>query len=646
MSLRVLLALWIAGGLNAVAPPPPNTTLAVEFRFDRVPRHLWARELVWLKNMGVPAIAVTGLTPEASSLTAQAGLTIIPESDVTGMRISVLGANALVRSRKELLAARPVVWTDVESETAPFFHRGAVALSGDEDASLQSLRREANVLRYWSPVLESKQTFSVPNHLPDTIHLVQKAIAEASPGASAVSVANSGKTAWTGELHVTLPSYKRAIQIPGVTIPAQDALLLPVDVAFSDPRFCRFCSGMSNSERLLYATEELTAIEYENGILSFEFYAPNAGVAVLQLEREPAGPMLAAGHPIAFDWDAENKRARLPIPAGRAANKRVRIAVTMTGPDDVASFVDTRALMIGQTNHILTDYSSEDFAKRSRLILPEVWKATAEVKSPLQVAYAIDVPPACLHGEYADLRLEADGVGMSHVRLQLLRPVSVHAAEASVLHFGTMAELISDPPVVPVDGPNGRTFTIQLRNNAPEIRTFQVAVAGDGMEFSPAAAEISIGPSMERDVSVREFSHGLMPGLHDTTVHIRGAAEYAAAVRFVVIPRGEAVTYSADLADTGRAQTVWENAHIRAVFSEADGGRWIEFYWKESGKSFLPPEGVALAKPVKVELQGDVLTIDGARGLPAGGKIGDVEWKADVQGSVTRYRVTEKTGGG
>ncbi len=593
--------------------------------------------------MGIDAIAVTGLTAEAGSVAAQSGLTTIPDSDVTGVRISILSPGALVRSRKELLAGRPVVWTDVESETAPFFRRGAVALSGEEDPALQALRREANILRYWGTVLESQEAFTVPNKLPETIHLEQKALSEAAPVASAVSVTNIGKQAWTGEVHVALPSYKRAIQIPSVTVPAQDALLLPVDVAFSDPRFCHFCSGMSNSERLLYATAELTAIEFENGILSFEFYAPNAGVAVLQLEREPAGPMLAAGHPMEFDWDAENKRARLPIPAGRAANKRVRIAVTMAGPDDVASFVDSRALMIGQTNHVLTDYSSEGFAKRSRLIVPDGWKATAEVKGPLQVDYAIAVPGTCLHGEYADLRLEADGIGMSHVRLQLLRPVSVHVAEASALHFGTAAELVSAPPVIPAEGRNGRSFTIQLRNNAAEIRTFQVAIAGDGLEFSPAKTEISIGPSMERDVSVRVFASEAGAGLHDATVHVSGAAEYRVGVRFLVIPRGETVTYAADLTGAGHTQTVVEDGRMRAVFSQPDGGRWIEFYWKESGKSFLPAEGVALNKPVKVEMRGDVLIIDGVGGLPSGGKTGNVEWKADVQGTVTRYRVTETT---
>jgi hypothetical protein len=589
-------------------------TQTVEFPFDRIPKHLWARELVWIKNLGLTAVDV-------------------PAEPANATRISVLSPDALIKSRR---ATGDVIWTDVESQVTPVFHAGGVSLAGDEDPALQVLRREVLVRNYWGGVLEAEDV-SVANTLPDTVTVKQRAI----PEASAVSIINTGKKDWTGEVHVALPSFKHTIRIPGVMVDARDALLLPVDVAFADPRFCRFCSGMSNSERLLYATAELTAIEYENGILSFEFYAPHAGVAVLQLEREPAGPMLAAGHPMAFDWDAENKRAKLPIPAGKGAGKRVRIAVTMTAPDHVASFVNVHVMVIGETNHVMTDYSSDAFAKRSRLIGPAGWKINGEVKSPTQTEYAIDVPKDRLHGEHEELRLEADGIGMSHVRVQLLRPVSVHVAEAAALHFGSAAEMTADPPVVPVEGPNGRNFSIQLRNNAPEIRNFQVSVASDELEFSPEKVDISIGASMEREIPMRVFVKNAGPGLHEAKIKIGGAANAEQTVRFLVIPRGGSVNYQADLLDVGTAQQVWENDRIRAVIA---GQRWIEFYWKESGRSLLPPEGVALSGPATVELQGNELTLDGIVGLPRGGTVENVTWKAETVGAKTKYTVTETKG--
>jgi hypothetical protein len=316
----------------------------------------------------------------------------------------------------------------------------------------------------------------------------------------------------------------------------------------------------------------------------------------------------------------------------------------MTGPDTVASFVDTHILVNGQTNHILTEYAPAAIAPRSRLVLPDGWKATSVMKSPTQVAYAIEVPAARLHGDHEELRIETDGLSVSHTRVQLLRPVSIHIAEASTLHFGSAAEMVTDPPLVPVESPNGRNIAVQIRNNSPEIRTFQVALTAEGLEFSPASTEISIGASTEREVSLHVFAAHAAPGIHEGIVHIAGAATYEKPVRFVLIPRGKSVEYSAQVTGAGNPQSVWENSRLRAIFSAADGGRWIEFYWKESGKSFLPPEGIPLAKPVKISLDGNELTIDGqTSGLPRGGKIGNVEWNAEQNGPVTKYRISDST---
>ena len=113
----------------------------------------------------------------------------------------------------------------------------------------------------------------------------------------------------------------------------------------------------------------------------------------------------------------------------------------------------------------------------------------------------------------------------------------------------------------------------------------------------------------------------------------------------MTLPRNEAVSYAADLLGNGAMQQVWENGRVRTVFSQADGGRWIELYWKASGKSLLPPDGVAIGSPVKIALSGAELTLTGTSGLPRGGRIGNVEWSAETAGTVTRYRVRETISG-
>ena len=75
-------------------------------------------------------------------------------------------------------------------------------------------------------------------------------------------------------------------------------------------------------------------------------------------------------------------------------------------------------------------------------------------------------------------------------------------------------------------------------------------------------------------------------------VHITGGAEVDLDARFAVIPRGAAVAYSADLDNDGEPEWVLENQHARAVFSAHDGGRCLEYVWKESGINVLPENGV------------------------------------------------------
>ena len=80
-----------------------------------------------------------------------------------------------------------------------------------------------------------------------------------------------------------------------------------VNIPLSDKTFCRNCQALSKNDRIIYATAELTTVEYENGILAMEFNAPASGEAVLQLAREPVGPYVAGGRPASYDWDEKTQ---------------------------------------------------------------------------------------------------------------------------------------------------------------------------------------------------------------------------------------------------------------------------------------------------------------------------------------------------
>jgi hypothetical protein len=423
-------------------------------------------------------------------------------------------------------------------------------------------------------------------------------------------------------------------------VPPGEALWMPLNVTLGENGLCRECSFFSAAERVLYSTAELLTVEFENGILAMEFAAPGSDGAqaqiVLQLQREPVGPYIAAGKPTKFDWDEKTMRATLTIPAGKSPGSRVRVGLAIEAPETSAFISDAKRLVIGQQNPISTEYSSADVAARSRLRMPEGFTATPALKSPNEIEYSVEVPSDALHGEWASLVLEADGVPLGRARLQMFRPASIRLAQALRLHFGPQTALQIDPAIVTADARSGGNLEVVIRNNSSQIQNYQVSASGDGLDFSPPRSEIAIAGVAERSVSLRVFPAGAAAGLHDWLLHITGGTTLDLPFRVVLIPREGAATWSADLDGDGSNEWVIESQKVRAVFSSGDGGRWMEFVWKDTNTNFLPPEG-ALARAGAVDVQaedgslrfrgnnwtrtvslsGDTLTIEQNPALPA-----------------------------
>ena len=59
-------------------------------------------------------------------------------------------------------------------------------------------------------------------------------------------------------------------------------------------------------------------------------------------------------------------------------------------------------------------------------------------------------------------------------------------------------------------------------------------------------------------------------------------------MRVLVAPRNSMVAWSADLDGDGSPEWVLESHKARAVFSAQDGGRWMEFTWKDRAPIFCP----------------------------------------------------------
>jgi hypothetical protein len=610
-------------GLRGWVKPLPPVVGWLNNGFPAGPADTRANERLWLKQLddllapqtekhGGPIAFVEGreLTVEAAP----------PPSPVA--TISAVDPAALLRSRETLASGRgALLWVNVEAALypaawepagSPQFHPGAVDLAGQERTT-NGLRRDAALLRNWSRFRDSLQPVFVPKppvrKLPEGVRLTELV----SAPASAVSVLNRGKTAFHDDLLVRDPVTRRPLMIPGVSVPAGDSLWLPLNVSLGADGLCRECSNFSTAERVVYATAELLTVEFENGILAMEFAAPEPAEVVLQLAREPVGPYLAAGKPTKIDWDEKTLRAYLTIPANKAEGNRVRVGLAIEAPETSAFFNDAHRLTIGQKNAVSTEYSSPDVATRSRLRVPEGFTATASNKSPNEIDYSIGVPADALHGDFVPLTLEADGVPLGRAHVQLFRPASIRLTQALSLHFGAQARLATDPPTAPAETRGGSNLEIVIRNNSTQIQTYQVQAAGEGLEFLPAKTEISIGALDERPVSLRAFAMDGVIGLRDWRLHVTGGTDVDLPMRVVLLPRAGTVAWTADLDGDGAPEWVLESPQVRAVFSSRDGGRWLEFTWKDTDRNFLPVEGAfAQTGPVEVHARGDSLEFVGS----------------------------------
>ncbi len=604
-------------GLLAWVRPLQGAPGLVNTRLDLAQQRAWLKQLEQVlatqtASHGGPIAFVEGRALAIDAAT--------PPSPAT--TVSAMETNAFARSREAIRSARgALLWTDVEDTIYPagwaanpstVLRKGAVGLSGDEQPATTALRRDAALLRGWARLFADLRHVALPKppagKLPEGVDAVELV----SPAASAVAITNVSDKPFRDDLRVVEPLTKRTLIVPGVSVGAGQSLWLPLSVSLGPDGLCRDCTNFAPTEHIVYATAELLSIEFENGILAMEFAAPESGEVILQMARRPIGPYLAAGKPTDFDWDDQHLRARLKIPAGTQQGNRVRIGIAIEAPDTSAFFNDLHRLVIGRKNTVSTMYSSAEVAARSRLRLPDGYTATPTTKSPNEIDYEIDIPADAIHGDFASLALEADGVPLGRARVQLFRPASIRLLSGMQFHFGPLTEITPEPPIAAIDPKAGGNLEISIRNNSTQIQTYHLAPAGQGLEFLPPKAEVSIGPTDERRVEFRVFAAEGIAGVRDWTLRIANGADLAVPMRVVLIPRTATVAWTADLDGDGLPEWILESTKVRAIFSAQDGGRWMEFTWKDTNTNLLPETGIfAQAGPVEIRQNGVALEFTG-----------------------------------
>ena len=89
--------------------------------------------------------------------------------------------------------------------------------------------------------------------------------------------------------------------------------------------------------------------------------------------------------------------------------------------------------------------------------------------------------------------------------------------DAIDVHLSSRSALPLNPAVITVNQRSGGEVTLSIRNNAAEIRNFQVGLSADGLDFSPAQATVSVGVAIasEEMTGISELMKAADQALYD-----------------------------------------------------------------------------------------------------------------------------------
>jgi hypothetical protein len=330
---------------------------------------------------------------------------------------------------------------------------------------------------------------------------------------------------------------------------------------------------------LVSATAELVSVSFENGVLAMEFVAPGEGELVLELARQPEGPLLAGARLRTFDWDAKTHRLMLRIPAGRAPDFRSRVGLGIELPDSSVFLKAPTWLILGSTATVTATFSSPELAGRARLLAPAGWRVRPESRGEKEIDYQVEVPAEAVAGDTVTLAVEVEGKVAQSMTLPLTPFCLLRIEPEEKFEWRRGKARAIRPHLAATVLPRRRTYGIRLQNQSDEIRTFELTASGEGLEFQPSRVEAVVAGGLEREVTLSASAP--RPGLYRWNLVVRqGSQVVETPMALAVISPDEVLVYQLDIDRDGAPEWVLENQKIRVVVSPTEGGRLLEFRLK------------------------------------------------------------------
>jgi hypothetical protein len=267
-------------------------------------------------------------------------------------------------------------------------------------------------------------------------------------------------------------------------------------------------------------------------------------------------------------------------------------------PDTSVFLRGPQRLILGSIASVVASFSSPELAGRARLLVPAGWRVRPENRAPNEIEYQVEVPADALAGDTVTLAVEAEGRVAQSLKLPLAPFCSLRIDPQEVFRWSSGVTRPVRPYLAATVAPRRRTYRVHLRNNSDEIRTFELAASGEGLEFQPSRLEAVVGGGLEREVTITASALEGKPGFYRWNLLVRQGSQVSETpMALAVISPDDALVYELDMDRDGTPEWVLENPQLRLVASPQQGGRLVEFRLK--GSDVLGREVAGTGDPVE-----------------------------------------------
>ncbi len=546
---------------------------------------------------------------------------LVPENSANSVRVFARDAQGAVVGARFALGKGQVLffggdfsrWSVPPGTVLNFEQGGLQGTSKDYSeetqrsarAVLPALMKEAGVLRKVnaavSPAQPREPGLYTTELVADEGILPFEKSADTKSGFGFVGVTNfSPDQSYTADLQVIDPraadlgSGLNVLRLPHVSVPPRESVLLPVRLPL-DHRFLELGQALAG-DQIVYATVELTKVEYDSTTLRLDFTAPADGEVLFQLTRPPTSAKLD-GHVVTVQGNPRHAFYLVKIARGEAPDYSRRLELSYRRSSPRIQIHAEGSWIAGDSREVQLRVLNPSAALRGTLNFEAGGVPVAErpidvpAGKDASVALSVKVPADAPEGMplelVAALRTK-DPASTYTVRSQVTvhRRLSASVAVVPTIQFPLREDqpfAVIHPTLASVDLPGTIRIRVQVRNWQAQPQTVSLTASGDmSISLSPESFEMQLSPDQEKtlDLTATPMKG---TGLYRFAVQLRsGTEKMTEEVVLAAVAKGEALAYAFDFDRDGYDDIILENQQVRMFVSPHAGARSFAYVSKKN----------------------------------------------------------------